>query len=208
MVYVRHHADPDDAVGEQLLTGEDHVYRAPEPQECTPAHFDATDRAILALLRDDGRASFRTVGASLAVNESTVRRRFETLLADGCISVVTLVPAAAFGFESEILFMIRVAPARLDAVARELASYRGVRYVAATLGSASLMCEVILPTTSDVFDFVTNTLGRLDGVQGWTAGVELLSVKRGFIETPWSRPALAGATHSATAARDAAPAPG
>ena len=182
----------------QLLTGEDHVYSVPEPPECTPANFDATDRAMLARLRDDGRASFRTVGASLGVNESTVRRRFETLLASGCISVVTLVPAAALGFESEILFMIRVTPARLDDAARELASYRGVRYVAATLGSGSLMCEVILPTTSDVFTFVTETLGRLDGVQGWTAGVELLTLKRGFIETPWSRSALAErATHPA-----------
>jgi DNA-binding Lrp family transcriptional regulator len=176
----------------QLLTGEDHVYTAPELQECTPAHFDATDRAMLARLRDDGRASFRTIGASLRVNESTVRRRFETLLGNGCISVVTLVPAAALGFESEILFMIRVIPGRLDGVARELASYRGVRYVAATLGSSSLMCEVILPTTRDVFAFVTHTLGGLDGVQGWTAGVELLTLKRGFIDTPWSRSALGG----------------
>jgi DNA-binding Lrp family transcriptional regulator len=184
----------------QLLTGEDHVYRPPEPPECSPAHFDATDRAMLALLRDDGRASFRTVGTSLGVNESTVRRRFETLLANGCISVVTLVPAAALGFESEILFMIRVAPARLDEVARELASYRGVRYVAATLGSSSLMCEVILPTTDDVFRFVTDTLGRLDGVQGWTARVELLTLKRGFIETPWSRSALAGRAKQPAAA--------
>ena len=176
----------------QLLTGEDHVYTAPEKQECSPAHFDATDRAILAQMRNDGRASFRTVSASLGVNESTIRRRFETLLANGCISVVTLVPAAALGFESEILFMIRVTPARLDEVARELASYRGVRYVAATLGSSSLMCEVILPTTRDLFAFVTGTLGGLDGVQGWTAGLELLTLKRGFIETPWSRSALAG----------------
>lgn len=171
----------------QLLTGEDHVYTATEPHECDPSHFDDTDRAILALLREDGRASFRAVADAVGVNESTVRRRFDTLVSRGCASVVTLVPAPALGFESEILFTVRVAPSNLDSAARELASYRGVRYVAATLNGSSLMCELILPTTRDVFDFVTNTLGRLDGVQGWTANMELLTFKRGYVETPWWR---------------------
>lgn len=168
----------------QLITGEDHVYSPKEPHECEPGHFDNTDRAMLALFRDNGRAGFRVVADALGVNESTVRRRFETLLARGCATVVTLVQAAALGFESEILFMITVSPSRLDEVARELARYRGVRYVAATLGSSSLMCEVILPTNRDVFSFVTSVLARLDGVQGWSAMMELLTYRRGFVATP------------------------
>jgi DNA-binding Lrp family transcriptional regulator len=169
----------------QLLTGEDHVYTPTEPHECDPSHFNDTDRAILSVLRDDGRAGFQSVAQVIGVNESTVRRRFDTLRARGCVLVTTVVPAPALGFESEILYMITVSPAHLDAVARELATYRGVRYVAATLNGSSLMCEVILPTTRDVFDFVTTTLGQLSGVQGWTANMELLTFKRGFIETPW-----------------------
>ena len=59
----------------------------------------------------------------------------------------------------------------------------------------------LCPTTSDVFTFVTETLGGLDGVQGWTAGVKLLTMKRGFSETPWSRSVLAErATHPAVRA--------
>ncbi|MGH3376684.1 MAG: Lrp/AsnC family transcriptional regulator [Actinoallomurus sp.] len=171
----------------QLLTGREHVYVAAEPHECDSSHFNDTDRAILATLRDDGRASFQAVADVLGVNESTVRRRFDTLRARGCILVNTLVPAPALGFESEIIFMLTVTPADLDPAARELATYQGVRYVAATLNGSSLMCEVILPTTRDVFDFVTRTLGGLAGVQGWTANMEVLNLKRGFIETPWWR---------------------
>jgi DNA-binding Lrp family transcriptional regulator len=174
----------------QLLTGEAYVAGASEPHECDPSHFTEMDRAILARLRDDGRAGFRAVARELRVNESTVRRRFETLRERGCIMVLTLVPAVSLGFESEIVLQIRVAPSRLDAVARELATYRGVRYLASTLGASSLVCEVILPTARDVFEFVTRTLGDLDGVQGWTASMELVTFKRGFVETPWWRRAL------------------
>lgn len=169
----------------QLLTGEDHVYTPTEHHECDHSHFTDTDRAIVAMLRGDGRAGFRTVADAIGVNESTVRRRFETLRTRGCVSVVTLVPARALGFESEIFFFITVAPAELDSVARELVTYRGVRFLAATLTGSSLMCEVILPTTRDVFEFVTKTLGGLPGVRDWTAHMELLTFKRGFIETPW-----------------------
>ncbi len=170
---------------QQLLTGEPYVAGVEEPHECDPSHFDDTDRAIVARLLEDGRASFRTVARDLRVNESTVRRRFEVLRARGCVVVLTLVPATSLGFESEVILEVSVAPARLDAVARELASYAGVRYVASTLRSSSLMCEVILPSTGHLFDFLTGVLGRLDGVAGWAASMEVVTFKRGFVETPW-----------------------
>jgi DNA-binding Lrp family transcriptional regulator len=158
-----------------------------EVHQCDPSHFDAADHKIIDLMREDGRASFRTVATALGVNESTVRRRFETLQRRGCISVVPLVSAPALGFESEIIFNITVEPSAVDAVARKLTSYQGVRYVAATLNHNALMCEVILPTTDEVYAFTTETLGRLEGVRGWTASIVLLTFRRGFVETPWWR---------------------
>lgn len=158
----------------------------PEPHVCSPSHFDDVDRLILDELRDDGRASLRSVADALGVNESTVRRRFDGMRERGCAWVLTLVAASALGFESEIILNISVDPARLDDVAHQLASYVGVRYLAASV-NCSLICEVILPTTEDVYQFVTGGLGRIDGVRDWQANVELLTVKRGFLETPWWR---------------------
>jgi len=157
-----------------------------EPHACDPSHFDETDLLILDELSADGRASLRSVAEALGVNESTVRRRFDAMRERGCAWVLTLVAASALGFESEIILNISVSPSRLDEVARELASYVGVRYLAATL-NCSLICEVIMQTTEDVYAFVTQGLGKIEGVQGWVANVELLTIKRGFLETPWWR---------------------
>lgn len=155
-----------------------------EPHTCDPSHFDETGLLILKALREDGRASLRSVAELLGVNESTVRRRFDTMRERGCAWVLTLVAASALGFESEIILNITVTPSRLDELARELASVVGVRFLAATL-SGSLICEVIMATTEDVYTFLTQRLGKIDGVLGWTANVELLTIKRGFLETPW-----------------------
>lgn len=161
-----------------------------EPHNCDPSHFDETDLLILRELRADGRASFRSVADSIGVNESTVRRRFEAMRDRGCAWVLTLVAAPVLGFESEIVLNISVQPTRIDAIARELSSYVGVRYLAATL-NGTLMCELIMPSSEEVFAFMTEGLGRIDGVLGWTASVELLTVKRGFLETPWWLEAVA-----------------
>lgn len=190
----------------QLLTGSP-AEVVTEAHECDPSHFDPVDHKIIDRMRGDGRASFRTVADALGVNESTVRRRFETLQRRGCVRVTTLVPAQALGFESEIILNITVAPRYLDAVARELTKYRGVRYVAALLGRNELLCEVILPTTQDVYAFTTGTLARLRGVQGWTASMILLTVRRGFAETPWWRSALGANPASRRTPRTPDPAP-
>lgn len=167
------------------VDGQDPVGAA-EPHSCDPSHLDETDHRILALLHEDGRASFRSVADELGVNESTVRRRFEAMRERGCAWVLTIVAAPALGYESELILNISVIPSRLDAVAQKLATYVGVRYLAATL-SCSLVCEVIMPSTEDVYEFVTQGLGKIEGVLGWSANVELLTVKRGFLETPWWR---------------------
>jgi DNA-binding Lrp family transcriptional regulator len=166
-------------------------HRTMEQPLCSADHLDKVDRAVLKVLRDDGRASFKTVADVLEINESTVRRRFERIINDGCASVVTIVPAAALGFEAETLLTVSVEPAKLNEVAHSLTPHRSVRYLAATLDGNSLLCEVIASSTKGLFEFTTSTLAKLDGVVGWSASVELLSLKRGFVEAPWWRAQLA-----------------
>lgn len=180
----------------QLLDDQDAL--PPQVPLCSPDHLDKVDWAILDQLRDNGRASFKTISGALDLNESTVRRRFERLISDDCATVVTLVPAAVLGLETETLLWITVEPARLNEVAATLSKHVSVRYLGATLDGNSLLCEVIAESTRGLFEFTTATLAKMAGVVGWSASVELLSLKRGFVETPWWRDQLA--EHHADAA--------
>jgi DNA-binding Lrp family transcriptional regulator len=156
-----------------------------EPALCSPIHFDNADWNIIEALRDDRRESFQAVSDRLGMNESSVRRRFERLQNSGCIDILTIMPSAALGMGAETLITVKVAPGSMEAVAQQLAHQPAVRYLAATLHENSLFCEIILPSTSEIYNFITSTLSRLDGVKGWTASMELLFLKRAFIETPW-----------------------
>ncbi|WP_170141060.1 Lrp/AsnC family transcriptional regulator [Allonocardiopsis opalescens] len=150
------------------------------------AALDAIDRGIIDVLSEDGRASFQSIAARFGVSERTVRRRFETLRGQGMVTMITLVPAAAMGFDTEVLFWLEVEPAQMRRVATRLADDRRVRYVAATLGESSLMCEVVVPDNADIYRFTTETLAEIPGVRAWSANVQLLMVKRGFVTLPWA----------------------
>lgn len=163
----------------------------PAPNTCDPSHFDEADRAIVAELRDNGRASFLSIAATLSMNESSVRRRYERMRNAGCLTTVTMVPASALGMSAETLLMLRVEPSRIAAVAKTLAQHVSVRFLAAALDENSLYCEIILPSTDSLHDFMTGTIAHLKGVRGWNASMELVFMKRGFIETPWWRAQVA-----------------
>ncbi|WP_431279660.1 Lrp/AsnC family transcriptional regulator [Leifsonia poae] len=169
---------PRDELGSLTLVDSDY---------CEPDHLDDADHKIIAALRDDGRVTFQAVADQVGMNESSVRRRFDRMRTNGCLDVLTLVPAPALGMGAETLLLVKVDPARLDAVARELSQYPAVRYLAATLDENSLFCELIMPSARDLYGFVTQAVATLEGVQGWNASMELLFMKRGFVETPWWR---------------------
>ncbi|GAA3665966.1 Lrp/AsnC family transcriptional regulator [Nonomuraea antimicrobica] len=160
---------------------------------CERGHLDDVDREVLAAMREDGRASFQSVGRRLGISESTARRRLEAMLERGCASVTTFIPAAALGYEAEILFWLSVEPSMQDSVAERLSHERGVRMIASMLGQASLFCEVIVPTTADLHHFTSRTLAAVPGIRSWTAGVQVLTVKRGFLMVPWAEDRIAAA---------------
>jgi DNA-binding Lrp family transcriptional regulator len=174
-----------------LLVGETGAGPVHEPHTCSETDMDDLDRAIAGVLRADGRAAFSVVASQVGLNETTVRRRFETMVARGCLRVQTLTPASALGFTSEVLLDISVEPPKLGHVSERLTSFAGVRFVAATLRGSSLLCEMIQPSQDALFTFLTQTLASLDGVRGWEASMELLTIRRGFVETPWWRDELA-----------------
>jgi DNA-binding Lrp family transcriptional regulator len=176
----------------QLLVGETIASPVRERHTCDAGHMDEIDWRIVDVMRADGRAGFSVVAGQVGLDETTVRRRFESMLSRGCVMVVTLTPASALGFTSEVMLDISVEPTKLRSVSERLTSFAGVRYVAATLSGSSLLCEMIQPSQAALFSFLTETLATLDGVRGWQASMELLTVRRGFVETPWWRRELEG----------------
>jgi DNA-binding Lrp family transcriptional regulator len=143
--------------------------------------LDAVDLKLYELLAEDGRRSFSDLASLVRVSESMVRRRVERMRASGCIKFATLVEPYLLGFDVECLCWVHVDLSRLEETARTLAEHRQVRYLSATIGYSDLICELILRSQDELYEFSTQILGALSGVRGVDIGLELRTIKRAYL---------------------------
>ncbi|MGK5640610.1 Lrp/AsnC family transcriptional regulator [Streptomyces sp. URMC 126] len=122
---------------------------------------DATDRAVLAALADDGRAPAAAIARRTGHPESTVRRRIAALRADGLLRTHVHVDARRLGLAVDANLLMRVPPGELDAVGRRLAAHPAVHGALATTGVSNLHLAVWLPGLPDLYRFLTEEVGAL-----------------------------------------------
>jgi DNA-binding Lrp family transcriptional regulator len=65
--------------------------------------MDETDRKILRILKNDGRAGYGEIGAQIGLSEGAVRKRVKTLIEDGTIRKFTVKVGVAEGAEAIML---------------------------------------------------------------------------------------------------------
>lgn len=177
-----------------------HTFKSPLPKGCFPSDpelrlspadprttFDDVDRQVLALLYGDGRRSFASLAADLGVSESTVRRRVNSLLERGGAATVTTVHPGSLGFEHVASLRLDVLPKHLEAVARRLAAHPGVHYLSAVFGETALVCEILMHSPQELYDFLMGTLRPAAGIIRVSVEIELMVVKRAFVATPWTQ---------------------
>jgi Lrp/AsnC family transcriptional regulator for asnA, asnC and gidA len=126
--------------------------------------LDDLDRAIMRLLRRDGRLSYAEVARAVGVSEPTVRKRMQRLLRSGAVYVVARVNPAPIGFPIDAVMGIRVERGRVLEVGRKLAGMENVAYVGYLTGSYDIMIEAFLPDTEGLFRFLNEDLESIDGI--------------------------------------------
>lgn len=143
--------------------------------------LDPVDLQLVQLLSEDGRRSFADLAAQLGISESVARRRVHSMCAGGSMSFATFVAPELLGYDVELFCWLRVDLARLEEIASTLATLPEVRYLSATSGYSDLICEIILRSQDDLYDFSTNTLAGLNGVRTINFALELQTVKRAHL---------------------------
>jgi DNA-binding Lrp family transcriptional regulator len=165
--------------------------QAPQPG---PAKLDEVDLQLIQLLGDDGRRTYAELAQAVGISESMVRRRVSAVVAEGTLNFATLVDPRSLGFEIEAFVLLRVNHGELERIAKALTARREVRYLSATSGFSDLACEVILRSPDDLYEFTTDGLGALKGVQSTVIAHELVTVKRAYMQSTgsfWGEPAPA-----------------
>jgi DNA-binding Lrp family transcriptional regulator len=145
----------------------------PSSDRSTSPAVDPTDRALLALLRDDARASTAELARRLGLSRTTVQSRMERLQRSGVISGYTVtVPDELEAGLVRAHVLITLAPKRSGAIETALRRIPEVRVLHSVSGPFDLIAIVAAASIGEL-DALIDRIGVLDGVERTTSAIVL-----------------------------------
>jgi Lrp/AsnC family transcriptional regulator for asnA, asnC and gidA len=145
----------------------------PATAATVPIALDATDQAIIALLRTDGRLPYRAIARELGVTENTVRARVRRLEESGTMRVVAVTDIEAAGFSLLLAIGVQVEGRSPEAVARDLAGFPQVFSVNVVVGAQDIEILVVSEDQGTLNELVGERLAAVPGVRRLTPALAL-----------------------------------
>ena len=156
---------------------EPHLPPPPAEEGAAPA-IDQLDRALVDLLRADGRASYAELAAHVGLSAAATRARVRNLLDWDVIRVITLVNPTKLGRSFMTGFALDLDEAGSDVLAR-VAEIAAVDFLALTLGGADAVGTIVTTSVEDTIA-VLDRIGTLDGVLGLRSWAHLRLVQERY----------------------------
>ena len=129
----------------------------------TPPALDATSKAIIEQLQEDGRRPYATIGKAVGLSEAAVRQRVQRLVESGVVQIVAVTDPVQVGFTRQAMIGVK-AEGDLQALADALAAIPEVDYVVITAGAFDLLLEVVCEDDRHLLEVLNSRVRTLPGV--------------------------------------------
>ncbi len=138
--------------------------------------LDDLDRALIGILRKDGRAPLSKIAALLSVSRATVQNRLERLLESGTVLGFTVrVRQDQEGSAVRAIMSIEVAGKSTAAVIKSLRGVPELQSLHTTNGAWDLIAEIRAESLQD-FDRVLRVVRETEGVANSETSILLSSI--------------------------------
>ncbi|MGC8855514.1 MAG: Lrp/AsnC family transcriptional regulator [Anaerolineae bacterium] len=140
--------------------------------------IDKVDIKIVNLLLEDGRMSASEIARRVGnISERAVRYRMDRLLREGVIRIGAVVRPQAFGLSTIADVWLEVEADQILDVARKLAEFDNISYVACGIGETDVSIQVVAKDTAEIYHFVTEVVRKLPGVRKTTTSIVPIILK-------------------------------
>lgn len=140
--------------------------------------FDNIDIRIVNFLLEDGRMSASEVARRIGdISERAIRYRIDRMVQEGVIQISAVVNPEAFGLTINADVWIEVESDQILEVAKQLATYDNVRYVACGIGQNDISIQLVAKDTAEIYHFVTNVVRKVPGVRKTTTSIVPIILK-------------------------------
>lgn len=149
-----------------------------------PPELDATDQAIIDVLREGGRLTNQEIAERLSITRATVSTRIRRLEEMNAMRVVAVSDFSAHGYNILIALAVQVHGRRAEDVAEDLARLPEVFSIHLMTGPHDLELLIALKDFSDVNLFLHDHLAKIPGISHMEPGIAAEMVKFEFNVAP------------------------
>jgi len=140
--------------------------------------FDKTDIKIVNLLLEDGRMSASEISRRLGdISERAVRYRIDRMIDEGVIQISAVISPEALGFTIKADIWLEVKSDLILQVAKKMAAFENVTYVACGIGQNDISIQVVAKDTAEIYHFVTEVVRKVPGVSKTTTSIVPIILK-------------------------------
>ena len=128
--------------------------------------IDKYDLKIVKLLMADGRMSASEIAREIGeLSERSIRYRIERMVQDKLIRISAIVNPKAIGYAIIADVWLEVESGYIHEVAQKVSEFECVSYVATSIGEKDVSVQIYAKNNQEVYFFVTEILGRMQGVR-------------------------------------------
>jgi Lrp/AsnC family transcriptional regulator for asnA, asnC and gidA len=106
-----------------------------------------------------------------------VRYRIDRMVEEGVIRVSAVAKPQAFGLTTIADVWLEVESDRILEVARKMAEFDNVSYVACRLRESDVSIQIVAKDTAEIYQFVTEVVRKVPGVRKTTTSIVPLIIK-------------------------------
>lgn len=141
-------------------------------------NFDKIDIKIVNLLLDDGRMPASEIARRLGdISERAVRYRIDRMVNEGVVQISAVARPQAFGLTTIADIWMEVESDRILEVAKKMAEFDNVSYVACGIGESDVSIQIVAKDTTEIYQFVTEVVRKVQGVRKTTTSIVPLIIK-------------------------------
>lgn len=111
------------------------------------------------------------------ISERAVRYRIDRMVDEGVIRVSAVAKPQAFGLTTIADVWLEVESDRILEVARKMAEFDNVSYVACGIGESDVSIQIVAKDTAAIYQFVTEVVRKVPGVRKTTTSIVPLIIK-------------------------------
>ncbi len=141
-------------------------------------NFDKTDVKIVNLLLEDGRMPSSEIARRIGdISERAVRYRIDRMMDENVIRVSAVAKPQAFGLTTIADVWMEVESDRILEVAKKMAEFDNVSYVACGIGESDVSIQIVAKDTAEIYQFITEVVRKTPGVRKTTTSIVPLILK-------------------------------